>query len=229
MSFWSPVSATARDRAECRPVSRRIRARTAYKFMQTVRGVFAAAKPTFTFVPCALTGVLIAAFVLAMSATSDSRPLKRGTAKAGASVGVGGAASMLSSYRHSNGLSAVSVDSTLTRLAQQQARAMAASDQLSHDVGGDFSTRLRSAGYRSRSAAENISAGYHNLRDAFGSWVGSSGHRANLLLQGATRMGIAAAVAPNSRYGMYWALIVAEPAGGGGHAVRRTTHRSASR
>ena len=40
--------------------------------------------------------------------------------------------------------------------------------------------------------------------------------RANMLLGGATRMGIAAVYAPNSKYKVFWALILAVPAEGRG-------------
>ena len=60
-------------------------------------------------------------------------------------------------------------------------------------------------------AAENISAGYHTLAEAFSGWRDSPPHRANMLLSGASRMGIAAVYAPNSKYKVFWALILAAP------------------
>jgi len=60
-------------------------------------------------------------------------------------------------------------------------------------------------------AAENVGAGYHTLAQAFSGWRDSPPHRANMLLKGATRMGIAAAYAPKSKYKVFWALILAEP------------------
>jgi len=74
----------------------------------------------------------------------------------------------------------------------------------------DFGSRI--AIYRSKTAAENIGAGYHTLAEAFSGWRDSPPHRRNMLLQGATRIGIAAAYAPNSKYRVFWALILAEPA-----------------
>jgi uncharacterized protein YkwD len=60
-------------------------------------------------------------------------------------------------------------------------------------------------------AAENIGAGYHTLAEAFSGWRDSKSHNANMLLAGATRMGIAAVYTPKSKYKVYWALILAEP------------------
>ena len=96
-------------------------------------------------------------------------------------------------------------------MAQGQAKIMADRDKLDHAAGKPFVTRLKAAGYDARSAAENISAGYHTLAEAFSGWRDSPPHRANMLLKGATRMGIAAVYTPRSKYKVYWALILAEP------------------
>lgn len=121
------------------------------------------------------------------------------------------AASMISGYRQNNSLEVVTVDPELMRLATEQARAMAARDKLDHNVNKDFKTRIRGSGFDARVAAENISAGYHTLAEAFSGWRDSPPHRANMLLKGATRIGIAAVYAPNSKYKVFWALILAAP------------------
>jgi uncharacterized protein YkwD len=105
----------------------------------------------------------------------------------------------------------VSIDSELMKMAQTQAQAMASRDQLDHNVVRSFNERLKAQGYRARNAAENIGAGYHTLAEAFSGWRDSPGHRANMLLEGATRMGIAAVYAPKSKYKVFWALILAAP------------------
>ena len=121
------------------------------------------------------------------------------------------AASMISGYRSNNGLTAVTLDPELMKLAEAQAQAMASRDTLSHDIARSFHDRLKGGGYRARTAAENVGAGYHTLAQAFSGWRDSPPHRANMLLSGATRMGIAAAYAPKSKYKVFWALILAEP------------------
>jgi uncharacterized protein YkwD len=119
------------------------------------------------------------------------------------------AASMISGYRANNGLSAVSIDPELMKLADAQARAMAAKDKLDHNVIRDFGERLKVAGYKSTVAAENIGAGYHTLAEAFSGWRDSPPHRKNMLLAGASRIGIASAYSPSSKYRVYWAMILA--------------------
>ncbi len=129
----------------------------------------------------------------------------------GARLDAEAAASMISGYRKNNGLPEVSLDPDLTRMAEAQAEAMAKRDKLEHNVKKPFLQRLKAAGYDAKAAAENIGAGYHTLAEAFSGWRDSAPHRANMLLPGATRMGIAAVPAPESKYQVYWALIIAEP------------------
>ena len=132
-------------------------------------------------------------------------------ATADAELDSAAAASMISGYRTNNGLTPVSIDPQLMKLAEAQARAMASHDKLDHNVIRDFGGRLSVAGYVSRAAAENIGAGYHTLAEAFSGWRDSPPHRQNMLLPGASRIGIAAAYAPKSKYRVYWALILADP------------------
>ena len=132
-------------------------------------------------------------------------------ASADAKVDAGMAASMISGYRTNNGLSSVLVDPELMKLAQAQAQAMAARDKLDHNVLRDFGSRLRSSGYDAKVGAENIGAGYHTLAQAFSGWRDSPPHRKNMLVPGATHIGIATAYAPGSKYKVFWALILAAP------------------
>ncbi len=135
----------------------------------------------------------------------------RNLAQPGAELDAAAAASMISGYRANNGLPAVTLDPELMRLAQAQAEVMAKRDKLDHGAGKPFEQRLKTSGYDAKRAAENISAGYHTLAEAFSGWRDSSPHRANMLLASATRMGIAAVYTPASKYKVYWSLILAEP------------------
>lgn len=135
----------------------------------------------------------------------------RNLAQPGAELDAAAAASMITGYRANNGLPAVVLDQELMRLAKEQAEIMAKRDKLDHGAGKPFVQRLKISGYDAKRAAENIGAGYHTLAEAFSGWRDSSPHRANMLLAGATRMGIAAVYTPTSKYKVYWSLILAEP------------------
>lgn len=132
-------------------------------------------------------------------------------AQPGATLDAHAAAAMISNYRQNNGLAGVALDPTLMRLAQEQAQAMAARNKMEHDVAGPFKARIAKSGFDAKVAAENVSAGYHTMAEAFSGWRDSPHHRANMLLSGATHMGIAAVYAPGSKYRVFWALILAAP------------------
>ena len=158
----------------------------------------------------------IAAAALAGCAGSSAPPERpsfyQSMAQPDVTVDAAAAASMISGYRGNNGLDPVMVDPELMRFASEQAHAMAAHDKMDHDAARPFAERIKSAGLGGSVAVENISAGYHTLAEAFSGWRDSPPHRANMLNRGATRMGIAAVYAPNSKYKVFWALVLAGPA-----------------
>jgi uncharacterized protein YkwD len=119
------------------------------------------------------------------------------------------AASMISQYRQNNGLAAVAVDPDLMRLAEIQSTAMAAQNKLDHDIKAPLATRLAAGGYPATLAVENVSAGYHTLAEAFSGWRDSPPHKANMLKSGVTKLGIAASYGPNTKYKVFWTLILA--------------------
>jgi uncharacterized protein YkwD len=115
-------------------------------------------------------------------------------------------AGLISSFRLKHGEGRVVRDATLDRIAMEQARAMAAKDNLSHDVLGSFTRRVAPA--RAGRAAENIAYGYDNFEKTLGQWIDSSGHRRNLLLHNASRVGIARARDASGKR-TYWAMVIA--------------------
>src|ERR1700759_4306487 len=120
------------------------------------------------------------------------------------------AASMISQYRGNNGLGAVTIDPELMRLAEAQSQAMADKNKLDHDVRAPLAKRLTGAGYQANIAVENVSAGYHTLAEAFSGWCDSPPHKANMLKNGVTKIGIAASYAPNTKYKVFWTMILAQ-------------------
>jgi len=116
-------------------------------------------------------------------------------------------ASMISEYRRAHGLPAVKTDAQLTGIAQRQAHAMAASGVMDHSVAGPFSARI--AGANANAAAENIAMGTKTWAGTLQLWKSSAGHNANLLLPGATSVGVAVAHNAQTRYKTFWAMVIA--------------------
>ena len=130
-------------------------------------------------------------------------------ANPGAKLDTVAAAGMISLYRQNNGLGAVVVDPELVKLAEAQSQAMASQNKLDHDVKAPLAKRLNAFGYPANLAVENVSAGYHTLAEAFSGWRDSPPHKANMLKGGVTKLGIAASYAPNTKYKVFWTLILA--------------------
>ena len=152
--------------------------------------------------------------LLALGGCAAEAPIEEPTmyvdmANAGARLDSQAAASMISQYRQNNGLGAVVVDPDLMKLAEQQSQAMASRNKLDHDVKAPLAQRLNASGYPATLAVENVSAGYHTLAEAFSGWRNSPPHRANMLKNGVTKLGIAASYAPNTKYKVFWTLILA--------------------
>ena len=117
-------------------------------------------------------------------------------------------AAEISAYRRAHGLSQVKLDSRLNAVALRQAQAMAASGSISHSAAGSFSSRV--APLRKSRAAENIAAGFLTFAETFKQWKESSGHRANLLMPGAKKVGVASAANAKSPYRMFWAMVITD-------------------
>src|SRR5215831_1104604 len=119
-------------------------------------------------------------------------------------------ADMISRYRREHGLSTVKTDPQLTALAERQAKAMAASGVMDHSVAGSFSSRISTVS--TSRAAENIAAGTKTWAETFRMWQNSPGHNANLLQARADSVGVAVARNENTRYKIFWAMVIAEKA-----------------
>jgi uncharacterized protein YkwD len=117
-------------------------------------------------------------------------------------------AGAISAYRRAHGLSAVKSDGRLDAVALKQAQVMAATGTVSHSAGGNFMTRV--APLRKSRAAENIGAGFLTFGEMLKQWEDSAGHRENLLMAGARRIGVASVDNPKSPYRKFWAMVITD-------------------
>jgi uncharacterized protein YkwD len=109
----------------------------------------------------------------------------------------------ISAFRHQHGEDSVVISAALTRIAQEQANAMAMRDSLDHNALAPFSTRIGRSGFNR--AAENIAYGHADFASTLEQWTNSAGHRANLLLHGAKWIGVAHA---QNGHRIYWAMVI---------------------
>jgi Cysteine-rich secretory protein family len=157
----------------------------------------------------AILGLLLLGGCAADTKIPDQPAMYLDMAQAGAVLDPQAAAIMISQYRQNNGLGTVAVDLDLMKLAEQQSQAMASRNKMDHDVKAPLDKRLAASGYPATLAVENVSAGYHTLAEAFSGWRDSPPHKANMLKNGVTKLGIAASYAPNTKYKVFWTLILA--------------------
>ena len=108
--------------------------------------------------------------------------------------------------RANHGLPPLALSRELSRAAQTYAEVLANSDCFQHTCGPvpDMRDRVEQAGYTGWTAmAENIAAGYRSPEIAIAAWMGSDGHRANMLNPHYTEIGIGMSMSDGS-YGVYW-------------------------
>jgi uncharacterized protein YkwD len=99
---------------------------------------------------------------------------------------------VINEVRHKNGLPLLRVDPVLQRAARSHSADMLRRDYFDH---GAFGQRLTRFGVRARMMGENIAwwpDAKAELRAVVQMWLGSPGHRANLLRAGFRRVGVAA-------------------------------------
>jgi uncharacterized protein YkwD len=109
--------------------------------------------------------------------------------------------------RTSRGLTPLEPDVRLMEAAQLHSADMATSDFLSHE-GSDGSRpgdRIEAAGYDDwRAWGENAAAGYPTPTAVVAGWMGSTGHRANILDPGFEHIGVGYRYAAGTSWGHYW-------------------------
>ena len=105
-------------------------------------------------------------------------------------------------------------EARLATSAYEQAADLAERDLLSHVDARQRSlgTRLRSAGYASASAGENLAAGQTDIDATLEAWLASPMHCANLMQPDFSDVGLACVQRRGSRYERFWVAHLGAPA-----------------
>lgn len=109
----------------------------------------------------------------------------------------------VNAYRVANGRSSLAGCPRLDRASRDFAQVLSSTGVLSH-TGPDGSTpasRAEAAGYGSGYVGENLARNYGSVDAVMRGWIGSDGHRANLLLRDYEHLGLAVLDSPN---GLIW-------------------------
>jgi uncharacterized YkwD family protein len=103
--------------------------------------------------------------------------------------------------RAKNGLAALKVDVTLSKMAREKSRDMSANGYFSHTsptYGSPFDM-MKQFGITYRSAGENIAMGQRTPEEVVNAWMNSEGHRKNILSPNFTHIGVG-----HISQGNYW-------------------------
>lgn len=124
---------------------------------------------------------------------------------------------LTNAFRQANGLSALAMNTQLSRAALWHSQNMGLQDFFSH-TGKDGSQpwdRMRAMGYDYSTAAENIAAGYETAQQVVDAWINSPGHRANMLKSDVIEIGVGLFNMPNDGgtvdYTYYWTQVFGSP------------------
>ncbi|GGE32156.1 hypothetical protein GCM10011391_08500 [Pullulanibacillus camelliae] len=99
---------------------------------------------------------------------------------------------LVNTERKKNGLPALKVDSSLTKMADAKAKDMLNNHYFSHTsptYGSPFDM-MKAFGISYKNAGENIAQGQTNAQNVMKDWMNSSGHRANILNKDYTFIGV---------------------------------------
>ncbi len=97
---------------------------------------------------------------------------------------------LVNEERTSRGLQALTMDSTVQAAAQIRAEEQAQSFSHTRPNGTSCFTALDEQGVSYRSAGENIAYGQQTPEEVMTAWMNSAGHRANILNEGFTTIGV---------------------------------------
>jgi len=130
------------------------------------------------------------------------------TARPVQSLNPAAALAAVNAFRTKNGRGTLVLDARLTKAATMQSETQAKRSWIGHDGPGGSRPKDRAAraGYRAKIASENAAAGQKSFSDAMQSWMGSTGHRENLLRPQVTAIGVAMAKDSSGR--PYWTLVL---------------------
>ena len=140
------------------------------------------------------------------AATASTHAERVHPPRAGSSIGdLTQVLGMVNTARAGAGLAPVAWDARVAVAAQAHSADMAAMNVMTHtgSDGSNAGDRLLRAGFDWRAWGENVAAGMTSVQAAFDAWMGSSGHRAQIL-GNFTVIGLGAA--QGSSGNIYWTL-----------------------
>lgn len=136
---------------------------------------------------------------------APTEPAAGGAAPPGAPAWASEMLTRVNAERARVGRAPLALCATLMVASQRHSEDQAARSTMSHlgSNGSSFVDRAQAAGYTGWSSlAENVAAGYRDVNAVMNGWMGSDGHRANLLASSTQHIGVGRAAAASGT--LYW-------------------------
>jgi len=111
---------------------------------------------------------------------------------------------LVNAERAKNGLSALTLDSSVSNVARTKSKDMATNNYFSHTspTYGGAGDMLKQFGIKYTAYGENIASGQKTPQEVVTAWMNSSGHRANILASDFTKIGVGYATDSSGK--AYW-------------------------
>jgi len=128
--------------------------------------------------------------LLALAACGDTGP--GGSSCSDETLEICQVFAIVNDERSAAGLDPYDWNPDLALAAQRHAEDMNDQGYFSHDSldGRDFVQRIDDAGYDGSARGENIARGQRTAESVMSSWMGSDGHRRNILSEGSNEIGV---------------------------------------
>ncbi|HUW83556.1 MAG TPA: CAP domain-containing protein [Phycisphaerae bacterium] len=119
---------------------------------------------------------------------------------------------LVNAERVAEGMAPLRADGTLAEMAEDYACEMVEGEFFAHenpDTGSTPGTRADDHGYVYYEVGENLAVGYDSPEDVMVAWMDSPGHRANILHDSYTELGVGVRVALDGQ--IYWVQEFGDP------------------
>jgi uncharacterized protein YkwD len=117
---------------------------------------------------------------------------------------------LVNAHRKEAKLTLLAVNPMLMKAARNHSANMAKQDVLEHELDGKGpGERVADLGYKSQGIAENCAAGQRTPAEVVEAWMNSDGHKANILGENYTEVGIGLAKTTDGK--AYWTLVFGSP------------------
>lgn len=133
---------------------------------------------------------------------------------------------LVNAQREAEGLRSLKLNESLNRVAELRAKELAQSWSHTRPDGSQWNTAFADAGVTATYRGENLGKGQSSSQQVVGDWMGSQGHKDNILNSRFHEMGVASVVIDGTTY---WVQVFAEDVEGSDDDEPRTESKKSNK